>query len=61
MKVDPYTRKAVRAELKIAKESFRDAELRAQGAKTDAEKKKAIKEMNDAAADIRRLNAQLKG
>lgn len=59
-KTDPYIKQARRAEMDMAKKEFNDAKLRSVSAKTDAEKKKAIKDMDEAAATIARCRAALK-
>ena len=59
-KQDVYTRKALRAELNAAKAEFAAAEAAHIGAREPNQKKKALKDMQDASAVIRSVNAQLK-
>lgn len=59
-KLDPYVRQCLSAERSAARSEFGQAKAQHAGARTDAERKKALKDMSDAAATIARCSAQLK-
>lgn len=56
-----YQKQVWRLELKDAKSRFKTAKASHAAARTDGDKKKYLKEMGDAAAEVARLDSLVKG